>query len=707
MLPEPPPTAARRPAFVRRVIAAAVGSRLRVVVSLTALAALATGASFAAVYLVREARLRKVQAASERWALLQVHAAKQDVPAVRDDLAAIANLTPGDPNIDRWQTALSGGPADPTDLGMVRFAMNEHLRAGRLADAAREAAVRVSALPKDWQARCVLAHAALEREDRAAAAEHLEALPSPFDIDRNPGPGPLLYAIRLNHQLGLSRPELTSYVVLDILPALEAPEVTRIPLAERLQLLDAFGHAGTALDANPDVARYWVPAAALGRNCVDDPAATSPDFVRLGYLFEDQLTLLAELRRRERLPPADAARLRQELEDRLRTTWQTVVDRDPKEPAGHIGLALADHRAGRTDDAVATLGRGLAACGDRVELIAAFADLTRRRDPQAGLDLLVRAVRQRPDEPRLWRLTAETASAANRPDLALAATDEVLRRRPGDPWACRFRGGVLLTQGRATEAAAALEPIRPTLAADAAAAEIYVAALCASGATSLVDPLLAEFANKPTPVPGLTGGSRALFRAGRPDQAAAWAAEAVRVAPDDRPARLLHADSLRAWAELDGAPAWNQDRVTAAVRAYEWLRDRTPDDVAVANNLAWLILKGQRLPATADVAAAPLRAREGDGRSLPAEMLETLGAIDLEIGEPERAARLLERATRSPAPRAGFWIHLGRAYLALGRRADAKRCLDRAAELPRSVREADELAGAVRAWGTAAKPAAR
>src|SRR4051794_4707364 len=150
MLPEPPPTAAPRPAFVRRVIAAVVGSRLRVVVSLTVLAALATGASFAAVYLVREARLRKVQAASERWAVLQVHAAKQDVPAVRDDLTAIANLTHGDPNIDRWQTALSGGPADPSDLGMVRLAMNEHLRAGRLADAAREAAVRVSALPKDW-----------------------------------------------------------------------------------------------------------------------------------------------------------------------------------------------------------------------------------------------------------------------------------------------------------------------------------------------------------------------------------------------------------------------------------------------------------------------------------------------------------------------------------------------------------------------------
>jgi predicted Zn-dependent protease len=79
-------------------------------------------------------------------------------------------------------------------------------------------------------------------------------------------------------------------------------------------------------------------------------------------------------------------------------------------------------------------------------------------------------------------------------------------------------------------------------------------------------------------------------------------------------------------------------------------------------------------------------------------MLETLGAIDLEIGQPERAAKLLEQATKARNPRPGYWTHLARAYLALGRRADAKRCLDRAGRLPRSVRESDELAAAVRAW---------
>src|SRR5207247_541093 len=188
----------------------------RLVVLVTVIVGLAFAGALAAVYLAREAKQHRAQAAAEKWAALHAHAAKQDVPAVRDDLAAIAALTPDDANVARWRAAVDDGKADPTDLGMVRLVMNEHLRAGRLHDAAREAAVRVAAFPKDWQARCVLAHAALDRGDRAAAVSHLEALPAPFDLDRNPGPGPLLYAIRLHAQLALARPAFTSYLVLEI-----------------------------------------------------------------------------------------------------------------------------------------------------------------------------------------------------------------------------------------------------------------------------------------------------------------------------------------------------------------------------------------------------------------------------------------------------------------------------------------------------------
>src|SRR5581483_10962965 len=357
--------------------------------------------------------------------------------------------------------------------------------------------------------------------------------------------------------------------------------------------------------------------AALGRQVLADPAAGPADLVRLGYLFENQLRLLAELRKRQLLPPADADRLAAELDGRIVATWTAVVERDPKQPAGHIGLALARYRAGAADEALAVLENGLKACGDRVELLAAFADLTRRRDPKAGLELLTRAARNRPTDPAVWRLVAQAAAAAGRPDVALAACDEALRLRPGQPWACRLRAGVLLDQGRATEAVAALEPVRAGLAADAAAAELYVAALCAAGTDAGLDPLFRDMTAKPNPAPGLTGGARALVRAGRPQTAAAWAGEAVRRAPDDVAARRLYADCLRARAEEDGAPGWNAVRVDEAVRAYEWVRDRLPHDLAVANDLAWLQLKGQGRPETALATAAPLRARESAAGGLP------------------------------------------------------------------------------------------
>ena len=496
----------------------------------------------------------------------------------------------------------------------------------------------------------------------------------------------------------MSRPELTSFLVLEILPALESSEVGHIPLAERLQLLDAFDHAGKSIDGHPDVARYWVPAAALGRQCLEDQTATVSDLVRLGYLFENQLALLTELKARGKLPAADASRLGAELEDRLRATWTKVVGQDPKAPAGHIGLALAHYRAGQADEAVATLSRGLEACGERVELLAAFADLTRRRDPQAGLDLLMKSVRRRPNELVLWRLAADTAAAASRPDLALVACDEALRLRPGEPWACRLRGGLLLAQGRAAEAKSALSRSgppwprtgrqpncmsRPCVAPGPWRASSLCFVKSPSGRSHCPDCLAGAGHSSSLRGPNKQVRGRRR-RSGMPPMTGPPAC-CSRTVCGRGPSRTPPRNGIRTG-------------FCAAVRAYEWLWDHDRDDLAVANNLAWLHLKGERLPATAEASAAPLRTAEAAGRDLPSEVLETLGAIDLEIGQPERTARLLEKATRISGERAGHWIHLGRAYLMLARPADAGRCFDRAAALPRSVRETDELAAAVHLW---------
>jgi tetratricopeptide (TPR) repeat protein len=666
---------------------------------------LAGGVAAGAALYAREKRLRRTQRAAEAWARLAAFANRQDVPAVRAELGRIAELTPDSAGLARWRTALETGRADPADQVMVRLVMNEHLRVNRLDEAAREAAVRVAALPRDWQARCVLAHHALTRGRRDEARDHVAALPSPFDVEAGVGPGPLLYALQLSQQLGAPVTELTNYLVAYLLPALHSQHVPHIQLTEKFQLLDAYLAALAALDAHPDLGQYWVPAAALGRGLLDDPALGTDDLVRLGHIFERFLPYLAELRRRGKFPAADADRLGRELEERVRAVWAKVHDRDPKLSAGYIGLALAEFRAGRAAEAEATLRRGLETCGSRDELVAALGRLYQAHDPAAGLALLTRAVRDRPGEPALLKLLADVAAAAHRPDVVLEATAEALRIKPDLPWACLARGRTLLALGRPAEAAVALGPIRERLLGDEGGAGLYVRALAAADTLPAAESFLQEAAGRPGPAPALRGGARALLAAGRPEPAARWAEEAVRRSPDDRSARLLLADSLRAWAEQEGAPGWDAGRVHAAVLAYDWLRHREPANLAAANNVAWLQLKGLGQPIEAYRSAAPLRAREDDA-DLPAEMLETLGAVYLAMDDEAKAARLLERATQSDPTRPGYWTHLALAYLRLGRRADAGPCLDRAARRPKSTREADEWVRARRLYD-AAPPAAR
>jgi tetratricopeptide (TPR) repeat protein len=310
------------------------------------------------------------------------------------------------------------------------------------------------------------------------------------------------------------------------------------------------------------------------------------------------------------------------------------------------------------------------------------------------LDLLQRAARARPDDLPRWRLLSEAAVAAGRPDVALDACQEALRLQPALAWACRLRAEVLLGLGRAAEAVAALDPVRDALAGDSAGAELYVQALAESKVLPQVEPFLRRAADGPRPVPVLLGGARALLAAGRPDLASRWAEEAARHAPDDKAARRLLADSLRAWAEQDGAPAWDRERVRAAIDAYEWLRQREPEDLAVLNNIAWLQLKGLGQSDLAFRTLAPLRAKES-AADLSPEMLETLAAVYLGRGQAEPAVRLLERAARSSRPRASYLVHLALAYQQLGRRDDARRCLVRAASLPRSTREDANLKQAI------------
>ncbi len=685
-------TPSASPNRVSRVADLLWGSRSRRTI-VAALIGLTVVAYAVLAYVRHERAAERAQLAAEVWDRIRVAADRQDAVGVRAGLDSVESLTPHDPALARWRATLRSGEADPADQGLLRFVLNEHLAADRLADAAREAGKRLAAKPRDWLANCVLAHHALAAGRFDEARERLAALLPPAEAEGGVGPGPLLYALRLQSLLGQPvPPDWSGYLVRVVLPALER-SATNATRAEKFQLLDAHATAHDFLDSFPDLGRSWVPAAALGQALLAEPGLTPADLQRLARLFERQRGVLERLERHGNISVEEAGRLRAELTDRTAAAWARLRDAVPTDSAGHLGVASCELRAGRTVAARAAVEGGIEVCGPRSELLAGMAQVLRVTDPAASVEPMVQAVRLRPEEPALWQALADVALTAGRPDLAAAAADEALRLRaelyPPRLTAARAR----LAQGRPTDAAAVLAAAKPALLRDPAAAALYVRALYEAGAASLADDFLAEADTADKSAAVLAAGAAELLRIGQPDEALRWAERATRRDPDSRDARRVVADALRTRAE-SSVPVWDAGRVAEAVRAYEWLVRRDPADLVAANNLAWLQLKGQGDTAAAAKSAIPLLAREAD---LSPDMAETLGSVLLAAGDARTAVRVLERAIGVRPARPGLLTHLALAYHAIGLPRDAKAVLGKAAEFPRNERETAEF---LAAWAT-------
>jgi tetratricopeptide (TPR) repeat protein len=147
------------------------------------------------------------------------------------------------------------------------------------------------------------------------------------------------------------------------------------------------------------------------------------------------------------------------------------------------------------------------------------------------------------------------------------------------------------------------------------------------------------------------------------------------------------ADSeLQAWlARTTGAPAgvllaagdsWQAKR--DHTRAAAWYRravEANPKDAVALNNLAWELGQlGNR--EALDIAR---RALEQAPRSAP--VLDTMGVLSLQFGEPADGVRHLEQAVQQAPQVPGFRVNLARALIRAGRKADAGRQLDEATRL--------------------------
>jgi tetratricopeptide (TPR) repeat protein len=288
----------------------------------------------------------------------------------------------------------------------------------------------------------------------------------------------------------------------------------------------------------------------------------------------------------------------------------------------------------------------------------------------------------------------QVATQANYRDKALAACRKALQKDPKLYWARLRAGEICLELGRPTEAAAAFEPMKAELSKDPKGCGLYVRALCEIGAFHQVEEFLESMAAKDSPPSVLLQAARGLQAAQRPAETVRWATRVLDRDPLNVDALRMVADNTRILAE--SPTGWDRDRARDALRSYRAVLRQQPDNLAVVNDIVWLELKALNLPRDAYDSAAPLRAVQSQTR-IPAEFLETLGAVYIAVGDYDQAVTVLRNAISTAGGRFSFYLHLALAYHGQKQVSLAEHFLAKASDAPnKSPKELHELAEAAR-----------
>ena len=280
---------------------------------------------------------------------------------------------------------------------------------------------------------------------------------------------------------------------------------------------------------------------------------------------------------------------------------------------------------------------------------------------QEAFDRVESVRRRRPAQPLANLLHGQLLIELGRVEQAEAFCRERLETRPGDRSYDRLLVEVLHRKNDAASRDEALVIAKTRLSKGTEGAgdfERYLGILLEARDEETVAALRAQV------IDGersdlLLAAARAHLRADRFADAVALAQRGIEVAPSDATARLLLADALSARSRSSGDRAGFE----RAVRAYRAVLRSDPRNQVAANNLAWTLGIDLGEPREA-IEELIERVPEADGAwaDLPAELLDTLGALRLNLNHLAEAQRLLEAAIERRPETAISHFHLGRAY---------------------------------------------
>ena len=642
---------------------------------------------------------RQRQRISELWIEFD-RAAKSGADAdLHAALDEILKLNPGDPLALKRKESLDTGSAAEDDPVMPLLTLPKHLQAGRWPEAEREAAKRLAHQPKDWLARCTMAKAALLRGDRPAALREVERLPDPKDGAGNVTPASLLFAFDLDRELGRDPAPLRQFVREAVVESARTTAAESFPVAVKVQIVECYLEGFEPKGDRPQPNGLSRAVIAIGRLidlALDDPALETAAIAKLGLCCNRLVAAFALLRQEDQITAQQYPTIAKDHEARTNRAWQALIARDPKSAAAYHGLAIAALRIDDVPAARQFVIRGLEASGDNPQLLALYSLLLRSGDQlEPALIRLLQAADKAGTSVPLWLLVAETAEAAGRRDVALEACAKARALEPKNPWVIRTEARIYIEAGgtHAHTGIQLLAVLGEALATDPLAARLYVRGLNEAGLDPLIEDFLkkveAASAARGSPIliaQALRGISDGRYRPAIGDLAIRFAKTWLDRYPGD--VELLSAQALAYFkAAEEGDPRWGEINTGGALRGFELLRNRAPDNADVVAALAWVRLKGKKEPAQALRDAAPLAAAAEQGQALTAWQWQVLGAAQLANAKYDSAVQSLEKARRLSKTSAGVCIHLAWAYHGQGKKDRASAALELARTLPRSNQE--------------------